>query len=295
MVAPPVVFPTSLSPSRANDFLSCPLRYRYRTIDQLSEDPSPTAIRGTLIHRVLEELFSLPADQRTVTEAFDLLQQIFETAAEQDPDQAALLTSAGITPTKSRSLIEHYFTMEHPARIQPAHRELGIAAMIVDGFTIRGFIDRVDRSADGRIRIVDYKTGKAPRPGFESDAMFQMRFYALAWWRSTGDVPAMLQLLYLGSQDIVRYEPRESELIATERKILAVRDAIQRSATAGVFHPSPSKLCQWCSFQSVCPAFGGEPLPLPDPTMWVSGSLSDAEQSTMLDAARADGTRMPHA
>ena len=294
-MAPPVDFPSSLSPSRANDFLSCPLRYRYRTIDQLPEDPSPTAIRGTLIHRVLEELFDLPADQRTLTEAFVLLEQMFETVAEQDPAQAALLTSAGITPAGSRSLVEHYFALEHPARIQPAHRELGVAAMIVDGFTIRGFIDRVDRSSDGRIRIVDYKTGKAPRPGFESDAMFQMRFYALAWWRSTGNVPAMLQLLYLGSRDIVRYEPRESELIATERKILAVRDAIQRSATTGTFQASPSKLCQWCAFQSICPAFGGEPLPLPDPTMWVSGSLSDDEQSTMLDAARADGTRMPHA
>lgn len=295
MVASPVDFPASLSPSRANDFLSCPLRYRYRTIDQLPEDPSPAAIRGTLIHRVLEVLFDLPAEQRTMSEAFDLLEEIFETTAAQDPDQAALLSSAGMTATNSRSLIEHYFTMEHPARIQPAHRELGIAAMIVDGFTIRGFIDRVDRSSDGRIRIVDYKTGKAPRPGFESDAMFQMRFYALAWWRSTGEVPSMLQLLYLGSRDIVRYEPHEAELIATERKILAVRDAIHRSANAGTFHASPSKLCQWCSFQSVCPAFGAEPLPLPDPTRWVSGSISDDEQSTMLDAARANIARMPHA
>ncbi|MGH3335969.1 MAG: PD-(D/E)XK nuclease family protein, partial [Nocardioides sp.] len=44
----------ALSPSRAGDFMSCPLLYRFRTIDRLPEPSSPDAVRGSLIHKVLE-------------------------------------------------------------------------------------------------------------------------------------------------------------------------------------------------------------------------------------------------
>ena len=49
----------SLSPSRAGDFMTCPLLYRYRTIDKLPEPSSPDAVRGTVVHKVLEDLFDL--------------------------------------------------------------------------------------------------------------------------------------------------------------------------------------------------------------------------------------------
>ncbi len=76
------------------------------------------------------------------------------------------------------------------------------------------------------MRVVDYKTGRAPREGFEAKAMFQMRFYALVLWRLRGEVPRLLQLLYLGSGEVLRYEPDEADLRATERKVLALWDAI---------------------------------------------------------------------
>lgn len=275
-------FPASLSPSRSNDFLTCPLRYRYRTIDQLPEPRQAAAIRGTLVHRVLEELFAHDAADRTLELACDLLDRYFTDLQADDAEAAMILDQARVTAQSCRQYVDHYFALERPSHIEAAHREFGIAAELADGFTIRGFIDRVDRSPAGLIRIVDYKTGRSPRPGFESDALFQMRFYALAWWRATGELPAMLQLLYLGSRDLVRHEPTQHELQGTERKIFAIRDAITRSAQAGAFTATPSKLCQWCSFQAICPAFGNEPLPLPDPSTWTSGSITDAEQSTML-------------
>ncbi len=50
----------SLSPSRAADFMTCPLLYRFRVVDRLPEPPSPAAARGTLVHAVLERLFDEP-------------------------------------------------------------------------------------------------------------------------------------------------------------------------------------------------------------------------------------------
>jgi putative RecB family exonuclease len=137
--------------------------------------------------------------------------------------------------------------------------------VLASGLRLRGYIDRLDVAPSGEIRIVDYKTGTAPRADFEARALFQMRFYALVLWRTQGTVPRLLQLMYLGNGEIVRYAPDEADLLATERKIEALWRAIERAMEAGDWRPRPGKLCDWCAHQSLCPSFGGTPPPLPSP------------------------------
>jgi len=110
---------------------------------------------------------------------------------------------------------------------------------------------------------VDYKTGTVPREEFEARALFQMKFYALVLWRTRGTVPKLLQLIYLGNGEIVRYAPDEADLLATERKIEALWKAIERAIQVQDWRPRPSRLCNWCSHQQFCPEFGGTPPPLP--------------------------------
>jgi putative RecB family exonuclease len=78
-------------------------------------------------------------------------------------------------------------------------------------------------------------------------------------------VPKLLQLMYLGSGEIVSYAPDEADLRATERKVNALWQAIERARAAGDWRPRPSRLCDWCAHKAICPAFGGTPPPLPDP------------------------------
>jgi putative RecB family exonuclease len=84
-------------------------------------------------------------------------------------------------------------------------------------------------------------------------------------------VPRMLQLVYLGStSEMVRYEPDEGDLRATERKVEAIWDAISEARRTGDFEPSPGRQCDWCSFKAHCPAWGGQLLPMPaPPSRWV--------------------------
>ena len=111
--------------------------------------------------------------------------------------------------------------------------------------------------------IPTHNTGRAPGPMFEAKALFQMKFYALVLWRLRGTVPDMLQLIYLGNSEVLRYIPDEADLRATERKVNALWKAIQRAADTGDWRPSKSGLCRWCSHQALCPEFGGTPPPLP--------------------------------
>jgi putative RecB family exonuclease len=63
----------------------------------------------------------------------------------------------------------------------------------------------------------------------------------------------------------MRYVPDEGDLLATERKINALWQAIDRARTSGDWRPRQSRLCDWCAYQALCPVFGGTPPPLPEP------------------------------
>src|SRR5690349_1179012 len=80
----------SLSPSRAADFMTCPLLYRFRVIDRLPEPPTTATARGTLVHAVLERLFDLPAADRTPQAAQELLAPEWDRLAEAEPAVAEL-------------------------------------------------------------------------------------------------------------------------------------------------------------------------------------------------------------
>src|SRR3954471_8870937 len=87
----------SLSPSRAADFKTCPLLFRFRTIDRLPEQPSPDQARGTLVHAVLERLFDLPAEERTPPRAAELVEPQWQELLEGQPELAELFP-AGSPP-----------------------------------------------------------------------------------------------------------------------------------------------------------------------------------------------------
>lgn len=257
----------SLSPSRAQDFQSCPLLYRFRVLDRLPEPPSPAAVRGTLVHSVLESLYDLPARDRTLERAVELLGPEWSRLVEERPEVGSMLAESGEVESdwlrRAGDLVEAYFGMEDPTLLEPAAREFRVEAELPSGLVLRGFVDRLDQAATGQLRVVDYKTGKPPGMGFEARAMFQMRFYALALWRMRGEVPTMLQLMYLATGVVLRYEPDEADLLAMERKVNALWQAIQRAAETGDWRPNTSALCQWCAHQQLCPAWGGTPPPLP--------------------------------
>ncbi|MFC0041091.1 RecB family exonuclease [Actinomadura rayongensis] len=260
----------SLSPSRAGDFMTCPLLYRFRVIDKLPERPSPAAVRGTLVHAVLERLYDLPPDGRTVGAALELLGPEWERLLAKEPELDGLFAADAEGAAEraewleqARRQVERYFTLEDPRRLEPAERELYVETVLESGLRLRGFIDRVDVAPTGEVRIVDYKTGTAPRADFEARALFQMKFYALVLWRLRGAVPRLLQLMYLGNGEVLRYAPDEADLRATERKVEALWDAIRRATDTGEWRPRASRLCDWCDHRERCPEFGGTPPPLP--------------------------------
>lgn len=274
-----VVSRPALSPSRAADFKQCPLLYRFRAIDRLPEPSSPAQLRGSLVHAALEQLYGLPAEQRVPDTALGLLAPAWDQvvageptlADEFAPEQRELLLA------EAAKLLSGYYRLEDPTRFNPQSCEQRVEVELEDGTLLRGFVDRIDVAATGEVRVVDYKTGKAPSEAWaaaEFKALLQMKFYAVALLRSRGVLPTRLRLIYLADEQLLDYSPELDELQRFEKTLIAIWRAIQSAGVTGDFPPRPSRMCKWCAHQSLCPEFGGTPPPYPGWPQHPAGSAA---------------------
>lgn len=254
----------ALSPSRAADFKQCPLLYRFRAIDRLPEPPSTAQLRGSLVHSVLEQLYAMPSADRVHDTAISLVDPAWAAAVAANPDLVDQLTSdqRDEVLSEAQSLLSGYYRLEDPTRFDPQSCEQRIEVELADGVVLRGFVDRIDVAATGEMRVVDYKTGRAPsavRAMAEAKALFQMKFYAVALLRSRGILATRLRLIYLADGQILDYEPELDELERFEKTLTAIWRAIESAGATGEFRANQTRLCSWCTHQSRCPAFGGTP------------------------------------
>lgn len=253
--------PGSLSPSKVATFKNCALAFRFSAIDKLPEPPSEPAIKGTTVHRALELLLAEPADQRTPERAETHLGTALEEMRSGEEwaelgldDEAAQRFTSDV-----HEMTRRYFTLEDPRRVEPVGLELMLTAEI-NGVTVRGIIDRLERAPDGSLVITDYKTGRAPGAAQEQSRLGGVHFYAFLCHEHFGELPSRIQLMYLGGEpQIISTTPSEQSIRGLRNRVGAVWSAVERACEHEDFRPKPSALCNWCAFKQYCPAFGGDP------------------------------------
>ncbi|HEX2119932.1 MAG TPA: PD-(D/E)XK nuclease family protein [Acidimicrobiales bacterium] len=252
--------PTSLSPSKVASFKDCGLAFRFSTIDRLPEPPSPSATKGTLVHRALELLFCEPASARTVPTALACLDRAVAEMAT-DPEFVGLeldAEAAAQFAADAEVLVRRYFQLEDPTTVHPIGLELRLEAQ-VGSLTLRGIIDRLELDADGGLVVTDYKSGKVPGVTHEQSRLGGVHFYAFLCERVLGRRPSRIQLLYLSEPVAIVAQPSDQSIRGLEQRTAAIWKAVERACATDDFRPRPSPLCNWCSFQDYCPAFGGDP------------------------------------
>lgn len=244
-----------LSPSSATDFKSCPQLFKYRAVEGMPEPVSGPAARGSLLHAVLERIFREEGAQRTpdrAAELFDALwHQVRDDAEfrplEMDPEHEADWVRDG------HKLLRNYFKLEDPRVLNASQLEWWVEYDLPD-LHLRGIIDRLEERPDGWI-LTDYKTGRIPGESRELNAFFGLRFYALVCWRAFGVIPREIRLIYLSDPSVLTLNPNERMLIAFERQMQALGDAIRRALVTDDWRTRPSPFCMSCSFQNICPAW----------------------------------------
>ena len=246
----------SLSPSRAGDFKTCPQLYKFRSIDKLDEPATVYQARGTTAHLALQNLYDLEPSHRTPEALYDLFREAWRELRGTDEfshlfDTVDEEREWGL---ESMALLRNYFAIEDPVEVAPLDRELDMLEEL-DGITIRGILDRIDETPSGDLIITDYKTGKAPPERFALPAFFALKIYALLIRNRLGRTPVELRLLYLNGPTLYRLPVNDTQLNGIDRQLRALWTRINRSIEADHFPPKTGPLCNWCSFQSLCPAW----------------------------------------
>jgi putative RecB family exonuclease len=253
--------PTSLSPSRVESFLSCPLAFRFTSIQRLPDPPTQATTRGSLVHRALELLFLLPPAERT-PRALDhcVADAIAEYQA--DPDFTGLELDDDTAQrffAECRELAANYMTLEDPRRVRAIGLELLLEAPVSEGLMLRGIIDRLELDDDGELIVTDYKTGRAPHPNYERKSLSGVQFYAFLCESVFGRIPAAVRLMYLKSGEVITAVPSAQSTRYMTTRTNAVWKAVATACERDDFRPKPSTLCNYCAYQRWCPEYGGDP------------------------------------
>src|SRR5262245_56424544 len=252
--------PTSLSPSRVESFLSCPLAFRFASIQKLPDPPTPATTKGSLVHRALELLFLRPAPDRT-PKALDQCVDAAITEYTVHPDFTQLGLDAAASQrffAECRELAANYMSLEDPRRVRAIGLELMLQAPVGD-VMLRGIIDRLELNEDGELIVTDYKTGKAPHPNYERKSLSGVHFYAFLCESVFGRIPAAIRLMYLKSGEVITAVPSAQSTRYMTTRTSAVWKAVATACERDDFRPKPSTLCNYCAYQRWCPAFGGDP------------------------------------
>ena len=246
----------TLSPSRAGDFKTCPQLFKFRAIDKITEPPSVYQARGTTAHLALQRLFDDVEVNRTPERLYDLFREAWtEIRGHEEFDGLFQdIEEERNWGLESMELLANYFSIEDPTTFDPEDRELDMLEDL-DGMMIRGILDRIDRDPDGGLVITDYKTGKAPPERYAMASFFALKIYALLIRNKFGETPKEVRLLYLNGPTLYRLPIEDRQLDAMDGQLRALWAAIERAMASDRFPTRPGRLCDWCSYQEICPAF----------------------------------------
>lgn len=248
--------PPYLSPSSMGTFVQCPQKFKFNKIDKVPDAPTKETLLGNFVHETLEALYVVEPEKRTLDVAKSLAAQVWESGnwAERVHRYVPSPEDLRLFRWSAWWCIENLWKLEDPTSVQPVGIEVEVNGLLGGIVTVKGFIDRYTVS-DGKITISDYKTGKTPRGDYVKDKFTQLQIYGALAKRQFGLDVEKLELLYL--KDGVRLEATfsDSDIRQVSDYAVAVYYEIESACLTGRFPTHKSRLCDWCSYKAICPAW----------------------------------------
>ncbi len=249
----------NLSPSRASQFKTCPMQFKYANVYKIKEPTNEVQAKGTTVHEALEKLYDLPQDERNLDNLHNLFRKVWTDVRNNDEHVHLFDTQDkerewGIDGLK---LLSNYFTLEDPTKFEPLERERWVRGAI-DDLNLRGILDRMDKNEKGELIIVDYKSGKAPIAKYKEPRFFALKLYALLIKDEIGETPAELKLIYLQNSTIHSMKVDDEMLENARIEILEIWNNIKESFKNNDFPTIKNTLCDWCYYKPICPEFNSD-------------------------------------
>ncbi len=240
-----------LSYSSLGTYQTCPLKYKFKEIDRLKEPKSKEAVFGTLVHSTLKFFHEPSLLPPSLEDALNHFSKNWNDAVYDNPDEERAAFSAGV------DMIRRYVEHNDPTQFTIVALESPFQIEIADAHgathTVKGIIDRIDKTADG-YEIIDYKTGRKLPSQADVDTNLQLSVYAKAFLarypHEAEHLDRLTVSLYFLKHGVKLSSRRTPEdLKGVDDIFLETIDNIE----AGHFEPRVNPLCDWCGFQKICP------------------------------------------
>jgi DNA helicase II / ATP-dependent DNA helicase PcrA len=230
-----------LSYSAIAAYRDCPRQYWYRYEQRLPAMQSAEAVQGVVLHEVLRLAGEArQRDERITAQQLSAMHdQVWNGTAFPDPRRAPTFKRNGAAQLEA-------YREGGGFENRPEYLEQSFA-IDVDGWTLRGVIDRVDRTDSGW-RILDYKTG---RPVSRNRRDLQVALYAMGAAAALNVESKGLELdvVYLASGETVPLERPDALVAEAKKQGAAVADGVR----AGRFEAKPDRRrCRLCPYRLAC-------------------------------------------
>lgn len=241
--------------SRVKTFHQCPQRYRYRYLKGLREVfRSIESFMGNVIHDVLEWLY----DERersaspTVESALDVLGDRWSAAMN---DEIAVIRCSDRVDeylVTAREMLDRFhrgaFSRDRSSTVALEQR---LNRRLADDIVFTGFADRIGRTENGTIFVVDYKTSKKEGNPSEFSEGLQAPLYAACVMQRENEHQALAGYHYL-RHDSTRWQSVDDA--RAEQLFKRFTELATTTLYATEFEPRPGILCAWCGFNAICSA-----------------------------------------
>lgn len=255
VTAPVRRLPRSLSHSSMAAYETCPKKFEFSRIDRIPDPPGRPMLVGTFAHAVLEDLMRADPETRTVGTAQRIARRRWDGWFSRNEDFVRLGLDEGEQREFRKdawSSVEGYFAIEDPRAVEIVAVEKKVEATL-EGVSVMGFVDRIEKNG-GETVVSDYKTGKVPGAAYKEEALAQPHLYA-AMLAENGVVVDRYRMLYVNGRQEVSGSVGSGDIDSARQRAADTWGAINDDFTAGHFDPHPSKLCSWCGYKEICPAF----------------------------------------
>jgi DNA helicase-2/ATP-dependent DNA helicase PcrA len=246
----------SLSHYQVDDYLTCPLKYKYIHVLRVPIREHHSVVYGKALHEAISFYLrrklaqarghATPGSGVTEAEVLEVFGGAWHSVGFLSREHEDLRLEEG------RAVLRRFMEREERTGLIPTVVERPFTFLL--GTTkVVGRFDRVDER-DGRVAIIDYKSS-AVRDQKEADRKakesLQLAIYALAYDQMHGRIPDVVELHFLESGLVGSARKTEGGLEETRTTI----GEVARGIRARTFTATPGYLqCSYCAFREICPS-----------------------------------------
>ena len=237
-----------LSPYKIDDYLTCPLKYKFVHILRVPLLPNHQIIYGSALHKSVQAYLTAKKNgqQFGEKELLEVFKHNWSSEGFISREHEEQRFAAGQVALRS------FLKADKKRGREPAYIEEEFA-INQDNIQVRGRFDLIEKVGE-KTYIVDFKSSdvrtqeKADKKVKDS---LQLLLYALAWQKMFGKLPEFVELHFLESGIIGSLQPEAKNLDGAWKKVVKVADGIR----AAYFPPQPNSIvCNYCPFNELCPS-----------------------------------------